>query len=127
MAVAISLSQPTVIAGAQFPGNNSTSATFGFQAGGAVGWQFLHFGTMSEGGLKQHGFGLELAGYLGATGVNPPSGSLQVNASYGPVIGLSFPTYNAGTASYSSFAITAFILPTGDGSVLVSGSLGWIF
>jgi hypothetical protein len=127
MAVAISQSQPTIIAGAQFPGNNSTSAAFGFQAGGAVGWQFLTFGTMSEGGLKQHGFGLELGGYLGATGVNPPSGSMQINASYGPVVGLSFPTYNAGTASYSSFAITFFVLPTGDGSVLLSGGLGWIF
>jgi hypothetical protein len=123
--LAVALQTPTIIAGAQFPGK--TSATFGFQAGGAVGWQFLTFGTMSEGGLKQHGFGLELGGYLGATGVNPPSGSMQVNASYGPVVGLSFPTYNAGTARYSSFSITFFVLPTGDGSVLVSGGLGWIF
>jgi len=123
--LAVAIQTPTVIAGAQFPGK--TTATFGFQAGGAVGWQFLHFGTMSEGGLKQHGFGLQLGGYLGATGVSPPSGSMQVNASYGPVLGLSFPTYNAGTAKYSSFSITAFVLPTGDGSVLISGTLGWIF
>jgi len=127
LAAVISYSAPQIIAGAQFPGKTTTDVTFGFQAGGAVGWQFLTFGAMNENNLKQHGFGLELGGYLGMTGINPPSGSMQINASYGPVVGLTFPTYNAGTASYSSFAITLFVLPTGDGSVLVSGGLGWIF
>jgi hypothetical protein len=122
-----SYSQPTVLAGAQFPGKNTTDVIFGFQAGAAVGWQFLTFGPMSEGGLKQHGFGLALGGYLGATGINPPQGSMQINASYGPEVVLSFPTYNAGTASYKAFNVTLFVLPSGDGSVLLSAGLGWIF
>jgi hypothetical protein len=127
MAVFMSMSMPQTIAGATFQGPAQSSTVWGFQAGGAVGWQFMYFGSLNEDTLKQHGFGLEIGGYVGATGISVPQASLQVNASYGPVVGFTFPSYNAGTASYSSFSITLFVLPTADGSVLMSGGLGWIF
>jgi len=31
---------------------------------------------------------------------------MRTNASYGPELGITFPSYNAGTANYSSFSIT---------------------
>jgi hypothetical protein len=113
-------------------GTTQSQTLIGYQLGGSLGYQFMSFGKMEPATMKQSGFGLQLAGYVGVTGLSIPSangGSSQTvtNASYGPEIGLSFPTYNAGTASYSAFAITGFLLPSGDGSMFLSGSLGWIF
>lgn len=105
--------------------SSQSSTVFGLRAGGSLGFQIMHFGALDEKSLKQNGVAFMLAGYGGATGISGADG-FTFNASFGPVIGLSFPSYNAGTASYSAFSITGMVLPTG-GSIFMSLSLGWIF
>ena len=109
-------------------GTGGTSSTvLGFQLGGTLGWQIMSFGKMDESSLKQSGVGFMVGGYAGATGIaSVGGGDMMWNASYGPAIALSFPSYNAGTASYSAFSITGMVLPTGS-STLLMASLGWIF
>ena len=114
---------------------SSTTTLVGFQIGGTLGYQFMHFGKLDEKTLHQDGVGLLLGGYIGATGISVSDGSsgsdssssIQFSPSYGPEIGLSFPTYNAGTASYSAFNISLLVLPTGSTGTLLSASLGVLF
>lgn len=117
-------------------GQGQSTTLLGFQGGGSLGYQYMHFGAMDESTLKQGGFGLELGGYAGVIGISEPTYDMATgqqtqkmvtNANYGPELGLTFPSYNAGTASYSSFSINGFVLPSADGSILLSATLGWIF
>lgn len=108
----------------------TTTTLLGVQLGGTLGFQYLHFGKLEEGSLKQAGFGLLLGAYAGGTGIQTGTGAEQTmtwTPTYGPVIGLSFPSYNAGTAHYAALSITAMILPMGDAGTLMSGALGYIF
>ncbi|HVJ88497.1 MAG TPA: hypothetical protein VM580_01760 [Labilithrix sp.] len=110
--------------------SSESKSTIGVQLGATLGYQYLSFGKMNETTLKQSGFGLLLGAYLGGTGISIPDeyGESKMNwsLSYGPVLGLSFPRYNAGTARYQAFSITGMVLPTGD-ATLISASLGYQF
>jgi hypothetical protein len=105
-------------------------------AGVAAGYQFMTFGKMDDQDLKQHGFGLFLAGRVGVANVQTfeshdqgqdiPATS-NTNAQYGPQIELTFPEYNFGSTQRAAFYISGFILPTGDfliGSIQFGGSFG---
>jgi hypothetical protein len=92
----------------------------------------MSFGTMDRTTLKQSGFGLLLGAYAGGTGISTGGGagtassSMTWSPSYGPVLGLSFPQYNAGTSHYSAFNMTAMVLPMGDSGTLVTGAIGFL-
>ena len=110
--------------------SSKTSALLGVQIGGTVGYQYFHFSKQEAETPKQSGFGLLLGAFAGGTGIQSGSGSqssLKWSPSYGPVIGISFPRYNPGTARYSAFSLTAMVLPTGEAGTLVAGSLGYLF
>jgi hypothetical protein len=86
--------------------------------GASGGLQWMRFGKMDPQTLKQGGFGLN-AGYrigmqFSQMYVEGGSGDGQTDFSHGPVFGLSFPSYNAGTAQLSRAYLQAMILPTGD-------------
>ncbi|MBX3234355.1 MAG: hypothetical protein KIT84_40525 [Labilithrix sp.] len=112
------------------PATEYTSASSevigGLQVGATAGWQILYFGKMDKSSLKQGGFGLLLGGFVGATGI-AASSDIEFSPSYGPIINLSFPSYNAGTAHYSAFNLTGMVLPTGDAGTLILASLGVFF
>jgi hypothetical protein len=85
----------------------------------AAGYQFMTFGKMNDDDLKQHGFGLFLAGKVGVANTQVfasqgSQGSSNTNAQYGPEIQLTFPEYNFGTTNRAAFYISGFLLPTGD-------------
>ena len=85
----------------------------------AAGYQFMTFGKMNDDDLKQHGFGLFLAGKVGVANTQVfasqgSQGSSTTNAQYGPEIQLTFPEYNFGTTNRAAFYISGFLLPTGD-------------
>jgi hypothetical protein len=84
--------------------------------GGAVGYQYFHFGRMDDDDLKQHGFGLFLGGKAGFANTTVFASESQStgNAQYGPQIALTFPMYNFGSTKRAAFYLTAFVLPTGD-------------
>ncbi len=91
----------------------------------AVGWQYLHFRTLDPVTLAQGGFGLFL-GYRAGINKDLINDEAEVTVSHGPQLGISFPRYNAGTASVSDFTIKGMILPTGD-MTLFALSLGFGF
>jgi hypothetical protein len=101
-------------------GNNSNGAGFLLTSGAvAAGYQFFTFGKMDDEDLKQHGFGLFLAGKVGVANTqilqsDSIPASSNTNAQYGPEIQLTFPEYNYGTAKRAAFYINGFLLPTGD-------------
>ncbi len=101
-------------------GNTSDGAGFLLTSGSvAAGYQFMTFGKMDDEDLKQHGFGLFLAGKVGVANTqilqsDSIPASSTTNAQYGPEIQLTFPEYNYGTAKRAAFYISGFLLPTGD-------------
>lgn len=91
-----------------------------------AGLQWMYFGSRDAKTKKQSGFGIALGGLIGyqktfAKGSNDPG-----NLTYGPQLSLLFPSYNAGTTSFSSFQLNFFVLPTKD-FVLVLGGLQYSF
>jgi hypothetical protein len=101
-------------------GNTSNGAGFLLTSGAvSAGYQFMTFGKMDDEDLKQHGFGLFLAGKVGVANTqvlqsDSIPASSTTNAQYGPEIQLTFPEYNYGTAKRAAFYISGFLLPTGD-------------
>jgi hypothetical protein len=110
--------------GAFTDASGSTSTSYQMRFGGSVGLQAMHFGSMDQKTLKQSGFGVRLGGFAGANG-NGGQGDLSWSPSYGPELGLVFPSYNAGTAKYSALAINAMVLPLKDSVTFVAG-LGFL-
>ncbi|HEY8089344.1 MAG TPA: hypothetical protein VIF09_15900 [Polyangiaceae bacterium] len=114
---------------------------FGWHAGGSLAFQYLHFGALNEKTLQQKGFGVAVGGFAGVQGMNGSITSTGViagqsfsqsssisntDASYGPVLDITFPKYNAGTAKYSSTNIIFMVLPTGS-FTFITGSVGFSF
>jgi hypothetical protein len=100
------------------------------EAAAEAGLVIMGFGAMNPETLEQHGFGVRLAGFAGASlgvqSIDGVSGEPEVSPVYGPLLALEFPSYNAGTADYSAFSIFGLVIPTGS-SVTVSGSLSFAF
>lgn len=81
----------------------------------------------SEANLKQGTLSREggVGFFVGMT-QNLSGESSEPQLSHGPQLALTFPRYNAGTASVSDFAIKAMILPTGD-ITMYTATLGFGF
>lgn len=96
----------------------------------AAGYQWLYFGSMDPQSLKQGGFGINVGYRVGAVGsqvyFDGGSGDFTTSFSHGPVLGLTFPSYNAGTADLSRAYIQGMILPTGD-LLLITIAAGFAF
>jgi hypothetical protein len=73
---------------------------------------------MDQKSLKQSGFGLALGGTVGAM---IPFEKGDTTTTYGPVLSLIFPKYNAGTASFSSTQVNFMILPTKGFTMFLAG------
>lgn len=86
---------------------SSSYRTLNLQSG--LGFQFMYFGALGKDSQKQNGFGLALGGTVGTS--IPLEGGGDPSATYGPQISLLFPSYNPGTADFSSTNITVLILP----------------
>jgi hypothetical protein len=115
-----------------FGGSYCTTATKQTDGAGIIistmgaGLQWMYFGSRDAKTKKQSGFGIALGGVVGyqktfAKGDNSPG-----SATYGPQLSFLFPSYNAGTTSFSSFQLNFFVLPTKD-FVLVLGGLQYSF
>jgi hypothetical protein len=98
--------------------------------GAAVGFQWLTFGSMDPQTFKQGGFGLQAGYRLGAQGsqmyFENSSGDFTTDFSHGPVLGLTFPSYNAGTAHLSRAYVQGMILPAGD-LLVITIAAGYAF
>jgi hypothetical protein len=113
-------------------GSDEHGSLFAWKVGGTAAVQYLHFGTLDPQTLKQHGFGIALGGYAGAQGstvnvsvMGMSNSSSSTDGSYGPSLDITFPSYNAGTAKYSSLNILLFVLPTGD-FTFFTASFAWV-
>ncbi len=112
------------------PGRSQTQF-FGFGGGQAfleATYLFTYYGAMNPQSLAQSGFGFRL-GAMGGGRMNAQlsgGGSPQFSPIVGPVIGLEFPDYNAGTASLSSISFNAMVIPL-PGALYAFGSLGFLF
>jgi hypothetical protein len=106
-------------------------ATVSASAGG--GYQYLSFGTMDPSTLEQGGFGLFLGYRLGgaATFTTTTVGDTKnedsdSSMSHGPVLTLSFPKYNAGTAKLRRWTITAMGIYVSEFLIVtVGGGYTW--
>lgn len=98
--------------------------------GVALGAQWLTFGSMDPETLEQVGFGVNAGYRIGMQGsqvyFEGGSGDFTTAFSHGPVLGLSFPFYNAGTASLSRAYVQGMILPSGD-MLIVTVAAGYAF
>ncbi len=92
--------------------------------GASASYTGLKFGEMDTSTLKQSGVGWTLGLRLGAAIALQDDS--EPSFSWGPQFRLSFPDYNAGTATVSDTNVTLFILPTGDITV-ISAQLGFGF
>lgn len=85
-------------------------------AGVNAGYEYLSFGSMNPATLEQKGWGL-FAGYrLGyaQTKVIQSQTVTSGDLSHGPVLGITFPKYNAGTSHVEKGYLNVLLLPTGD-------------
>jgi hypothetical protein len=107
-------------AGQEFDVKQTTTAI-----GGQIGYQYLHFGPLDPVDLKQSGVGL----FFGArvayqSSETEDGGEGSSGTAYGPVLSLSFPSYNAGTTSMSRWTISAVGLYI-ENFLLVSTGAGY--
>jgi hypothetical protein len=92
--------------------------------------QWLYFGGMDPTTLKQSGFGLNVGYHLGVQYSDffssGSSGSSSTSVSQGPVFGMTFPDYNAGTAKLQRTYIQGMIIPTSN-LLVVTIAAGFAF
>ncbi len=102
-------------------------------ASAGAGYQYLSFGTMDPSTLQQGGFGLFLGYRVGGAanfttttvGDNETTDD-STSVSHGPVLTLSFPKYNAGTAKLRRWTITAMGMYISDFLLItVGGGYTW--
>ncbi len=86
-----------------------------------LAYLWTRFQPMDPATLVQSGFGVRLGVMGGAQLEVTRDGSLS--PTIGPLLGLEFPTYNAGTAKFSSVSINAIIIPIGGLSAFASMNL----
>ncbi len=100
-----------------FETSPSSSTSAGFRVGASAGLQIMHFNKMNE-SLKQRGIGVFLGAFVGyqETSTSDGMGGMTTsgNSSIGPQLEIVFPSFNPGTAKYSSSSLNFMILPTGD-------------
>ena len=101
-------------------GEAQTSSAGLFLGTGGLGLQWMYFGVRDAKTKKQGGFGLALGGVAGYQYTATKGGGSGA-ATYGPQLSLIFPTYNAGTTSFSSFQVNFFVLPTKDFVFVIGG------
>lgn len=98
--------------------------------GVTLGGQWFYFSRMNKDTLKQGGIGLNVGYRLGGQWsqmyMKNSSSNGSTSFSSGPVFGVSFPSYNAGTASLQRAYVQAMILPTGD-MFMVTVAAGFAF
>jgi hypothetical protein len=108
----------------------SHGTSVSLQTGATFGWEHISFSAQDSDSLKQPGVAFSLGLFVGASGEKThgsDSGSgTRWSAAYGPAIGVGFPSYNPGTASYSSTTITLMVLPTSGKSIFGSILLGCV-
>ncbi|MCE7929673.1 MAG: hypothetical protein DYG91_14435 [Chloroflexi bacterium CFX7] len=98
-----------------------------------AGYQYLKFGSMDPKTLQQGGFGLFLGYRVGAAANftttkvgDKETTNDDTSMSHGPVLTLSFPKYNAGTAKLRRWTITAMGMYISDFLlVTVGGGYTW--
>lgn len=100
--------------------NVSSSSSKSYDAALALGYQFLSYGKLNPKTLTQSGFGVFLGYQAGLFG----AGDSDPQFSHGPNLVISRPSYNAGTASTSSFFLSGFVLPL-DNIFIAAVSLGY--
>lgn len=85
-----------------------------------LSFAFGGFSAMNSGDLKQAGVALRLGGFAGVTTslATSDEAELDVSPTYGPVLALEFPSYNAGTTEYSSTSASLIIIPIEPVTVL---------
>jgi hypothetical protein len=88
-------------------GASDASALAMLRAQAELCYLWTKFEPMNPETLEQGGFGFRVGLSVGATFVEGG----DVSPSIGPVIGLEFPEYNAGTATFSSESVTALVVP----------------
>lgn len=81
-----------------------------FYGAASAGYQYLKFGSMDPQTLKQSGVGIFLGyrfgGQYSSTKVGEMEPSTSSGTTHGPVLTLSFPKYNAGTAKLQRWTVT---------------------
>lgn len=113
-----------------------TKSGFGMlivDGGASATVQWLDFGSMDPETLKQSGFGLDAGYHLGiqysdsfSAGSTGASSHSNTAVSQGPVFGMTFPDYNAGTASLHRAYVQGMILPSSD-MLLITIAAGYAF
>lgn len=97
---------------------SSTSSATGFRGGVSAGLQLMHFNQLDSKSLKQRGVGVFLGAFVGYQQTQSSDGMGGMTssgaASVGPQLDIVFPSYNPGTAKYSSASLNFMVLPTGD-------------
>lgn len=120
--VGVSVKQERIcVSGAGCFGGGTTSSSAGtFLGTFGAGVQWMHFGSIDVRTKKQSGFGLALGGLVGYQDTFFSGGS-SGSVTYGPQLSLIFPSYNAGTASFSALQFNVLVLPTKDFVVILGG------
>ncbi len=95
-------------------------------AAAGAGYQYMKFGSMDPQTLKQSGFGLFLGyrfgGSLSQTTVGDNEADAQTGTTHGPMITISFPQYNAGTAKLQRWTLTVMGMYISDFVFLTAGA-----
>jgi hypothetical protein len=103
--------------------SSDSTAFYGGRGQLELAYLWTRFSAMDPATLKQSGFGFRL-GVTGGVQVEGSRGG-SVSPTIGPLLGLEFPSYNAGTAHYSAVSFNAMIIPIGGLSAY--GSLNITF
>ncbi|MEQ9504563.1 MAG: PDZ domain-containing protein [Deltaproteobacteria bacterium] len=98
----------------------SETTSFVTRSVAELSFAFGGFSAMNSGDLKQAGVALRLGGFAGVTTSLATSNEaeLDVSPTYGPVLALELPSYNAGTTEYSSTSASLIIIPIEPVTVL---------